>query len=246
MARFEWPEGARGAVSLSFDDARPSQVANGAPIFDARGVRATFYASPGNMHMRLEDWKAAAKAGHEIGNHTVRHPCTGNFQWSEGELALENYDLARIEEELMQAGTIIKDAVGVTPETFAYPCGQTHIGRGEGVTTYVPVVARLFKAGRLFRSEHVNVPGYWNLAALGGVDSDGFTFGQYREWAERAAIAGGWVLFAGHDIGTGGHQVSIAKELDRFCAWLKEPGTDLFVDTVANVSKWILSRGNAG
>jgi len=245
VARFEWPDGARGAVSLSFDDARPSQVANGIPIFSKHGVKATFYASLAGMHSRLEDWKAAAQAGHEIGNHTVRHPCTGNFQWSGGEAALENYTIERIEEELLQAGTIIKEAVGVVPETFAYPCGQTQIGRGADVTTYVPVVSRLFKAGRLFRSEHINVPEYWNLAALGGIDSDQFTLGQYREWAERAAMEGGWVVFAGHDIGTGGHQVSVAKELDRFCGWLKEPGSGLYVDTVAGVANWIRSKGNA-
>jgi peptidoglycan/xylan/chitin deacetylase (PgdA/CDA1 family) len=242
---FAWPNGARGAVSLTFDDARSSQVAEGIPLFNSRGVKATFYASPAGLHMRLDEWKAATKDGHEIGNHTIHHPCTGNFNWSNGVKALENYTLPRMEDELRQAGAIIRDAVGVEPETFAYPCGQTHIGRGEQVTTYIPVVARLFRAGRLFRSEHVNVPGYWNLAALGGIDSDQFTFGQYREWAERAAMAGGWVVFAGHDIGNGGHQVSIARELDRFCTWLKEPGTGLFVDTVAGVSKWVTSQSSA-
>src|SRR2546422_8938664 len=40
---FPWPGGARAAVSLPFDDARPSQVAVGLPIFDRHGVKVTFF-----------------------------------------------------------------------------------------------------------------------------------------------------------------------------------------------------------
>ena len=43
---FPWPEGARAAVSLSFDDARPSQVDVGLPIFDRHGVKVTFFLVP--------------------------------------------------------------------------------------------------------------------------------------------------------------------------------------------------------
>ena len=38
---FPWPDGARAAVSLTFDDARPSQVDVGLPVFDRHGVKVT-------------------------------------------------------------------------------------------------------------------------------------------------------------------------------------------------------------
>jgi hypothetical protein len=43
------------------------------------GVRATFYVSPENIEQRLEGWKKALDESHEIGNHTLAHPCTGNY-----------------------------------------------------------------------------------------------------------------------------------------------------------------------
>src|ERR1022692_4817337 len=75
--QFRWPEGKRVAVSLSFDDARASQVDVGLPLLDKYGVKATFYVNPtgDKWTTRLAGWKKAAAEGHEIGNHTMSHPC---------------------------------------------------------------------------------------------------------------------------------------------------------------------------
>src|SRR5690349_2574380 len=70
-----WPNGAKVAISLSFDDARLSQPDAGIPMLDSFGVKATFYLNPGPMKERLEGWKKAVAAGHEIGNHSTTHPC---------------------------------------------------------------------------------------------------------------------------------------------------------------------------
>ena len=59
-----WPDGAKVAVSLSFDDARLSQPDAGIPMLDSFGVKATFYLNPGPMKERLEGWKKAVAAGH--------------------------------------------------------------------------------------------------------------------------------------------------------------------------------------
>jgi len=42
---FHWPQGKRAAISLTFDDARASQVDNGIPILDEYSVKATIYFS---------------------------------------------------------------------------------------------------------------------------------------------------------------------------------------------------------
>ena len=41
-ADFAWPEGKRAAVSLSFDDARASQVDTGTALLNRYDVKATF------------------------------------------------------------------------------------------------------------------------------------------------------------------------------------------------------------
>ncbi|NQT50540.1 polysaccharide deacetylase family protein, partial [bacterium] len=99
-ASFAWPEGQRAALSLTFDDARLSQVDRGIPILDSHGAKGTFYVSPGSARQRLEGWRAAVAAGHEIANHSLNHPCSGNFPFAR-EKALENYTLDEMERELL-------------------------------------------------------------------------------------------------------------------------------------------------
>ena len=93
---FTWPEGKAWALSLSFDDARLSQLNLGIPLFDRTGVRVTFYVLPGPLQQRLDDWKAVLNSGHEIGNHTINHPCSGNFEWVTEEKDITNYSLDRM------------------------------------------------------------------------------------------------------------------------------------------------------
>jgi len=73
--RTVWPGGARGAVSLTYDDALNSQLDNAVPQLEARGLRGTFFLTEENIGDRLADWQAVARAGHEIADHTVHHPC---------------------------------------------------------------------------------------------------------------------------------------------------------------------------
>jgi hypothetical protein len=90
--KFSWPEGKQCTITLTFDDARLSQIDFGIPLLDKYAVKATFYISPDDFVKRAEGWKRAAQNGHEIGNHTMSHPCTGNYAFSR-ENALEGYTL---------------------------------------------------------------------------------------------------------------------------------------------------------
>ena len=53
---FRWPEGKRAAVSLSFDDARLSQVDTGLELFRRLGIKATFFLESTNIERRLAGW----------------------------------------------------------------------------------------------------------------------------------------------------------------------------------------------
>src|SRR3712207_2828818 len=69
---FPWPAGKKAAVSLSFDDARLSQIDTGMALFARYGVQATWYVSLPNVEQRLSGWRDAVAEGHEIGNHTLQ------------------------------------------------------------------------------------------------------------------------------------------------------------------------------
>src|SRR5713101_5746724 len=144
---FQWPNDKRAAVSLSFDDARASQVDTGLAFLKREDVKVTFFVNPGAVEKRLAGWMQAVADGHEIGNHSLTHPCTGNYAFS-ARNALEDYTLQMMARQLDEANDEIQKLLGVKPTTFAYPCGLKFVGRGRDVKSYVPLVAERFLVGR--------------------------------------------------------------------------------------------------
>ncbi len=241
--RFRWPDGRRAALSLTFDDARPSQLDPGLPILDAHGVKATFYVSPANLERRLEDWKAAVATGHEMGNHTLTHPCSGNFRFARGK-ALEEMTLEQMEADILGGNEAVERMLGVAPATFAYPCGQKFVGRGEGVVSYVPLVARHFVAGRGAFNESHNDPRWCDPAQLFGMGMDDRPFARLKALLDRAAEDdGGWLVLFGHDVGPqGGHQVTRSDALDELCAYATDAANGIWIDTVEAVGRYVEER----
>jgi peptidoglycan/xylan/chitin deacetylase (PgdA/CDA1 family) len=243
--KFSWPKGKKAAVSLTFDDARPSQIDNGMLVFKARKVRATFYIQTGNVAQRLAGWKKAVKDGHEIGNHTMTHPCTGNYAFSRKN-ALEEMTLDDMAREIDTASREIEDALGVRPESFAYPCGQTFVGRGRDLRSYVPLVAERFLTGRLWLGEAANDPEVCDPFQLLAVESDGKTFDELKPLLESAAAEGRWLVLAGHEIGDGGFQTTLTKTVDDLCRYATDPANGLWIDTVGTIGRYVIDkRGGA-
>jgi peptidoglycan-N-acetylglucosamine deacetylase len=235
---FAWPTDKRVAVSFSFDDARLSQVDVGVPILNGRGVRASFYVIARGVEARLDAWKAAVAAGHEIGNHTVNHPCSGNFAWSRAR-ALEDYTLEKMEEEFVGANKQIVDLLGVTAKTFAYPCGLQFIGRGQNQKSYVPLVDKHFLAGRGFREEAANAPTYCDLAKIGAFNFDASPYEEVISRIQAGAKIGDWVVFAGHEVGESGGQTVNADLLDKVCAYCQDPANGVWIDTIQTIAQYV-------
>ncbi len=235
---FTWPDGRRAALSLSFDDGRKSQVDNGLALLDRHNVKATFYVVPSAVERQLEAWKKIVASGHEIGNHSLNHPCTGNFAWSR-QKALEDYTLEKMRDELEQANRRIKELLGVTPLSFAYPCGQTFVGRGVDTRSYVPVVAALFGSGRTWQDETPNDPGFCDLAQTTGVEMDGRDFEQILPILEKARETGQWVALAGHDIGPDGTQTTRVAMLEKLMRYTNDPANKIWVAPVGTIAKYI-------
>jgi len=194
---FKWPEGKKAAISLTFDDARFSQVDTGTALLDKYGVKATFFVVPSSVEQRLDGWKKAVANGHEIGNHTMTHPCTGNFLWSRKN-ALENYSINDIQNEITECNTRIKELLGVTAEVFAYPCGQKFVGRDTNTKSYVPLISKMFILGRGWRDEALVDPLFCDLSQVSGIEMDGKSFDEILPLIEEAKKNGQWLILAGH------------------------------------------------
>jgi peptidoglycan-N-acetylglucosamine deacetylase len=241
---FHWPTGKKGAISLSFDDARPSQIDKGIAILDRYGVKATFYVSIPNVRDRLAAWKQAAANGHEIGNHSLTHPCTTNyFSYSlVHKDGLEDYTLKMMQGELDEANTAIEHLLGIRPTTFAYPCGQKFVGRGKSVKSYVPLVAERFIVGRGWNEEMPNVPAVCDLSQVMGMSIDNMDFAQAKKLVDNTVVNEQWLILVGHNIGKPGFLSTDSSTLQDILRYAQNPDRGIWIDTVHAVGSYVLQE----
>ena len=105
----------RPLLSLSFDDGFDPVYTNGLPLFQKYSVPTTqfiptgFIDQPGRFTRNMV--QGFAKAGHEIGSHSVTHP------------ALTSLSKNQIDQELLQSQQDLFAITGIKPTSFATPYG---------------------------------------------------------------------------------------------------------------------------
>src|SRR5215217_1268917 len=99
--------GKKCAVSLTYDDALNIDLDKVIPALDSVKLKGTFYliASSRAFTNRLKEWKVAASHGHEIGNHSLFHPCASGpgRSFVTAEYDLKIYSIRRINDEMRMA-----------------------------------------------------------------------------------------------------------------------------------------------
>ncbi len=128
-----WPNGAKAALALTYDDALDSQLEAAVPHLNALNLRGTFYISLGfdDREEKIKAWREVAAAGHELGNHTLVHPCRGSLpgrSWVQPNRDLDTYTKAQLMAEIKDANTLLTQIDGKSERTFAYTCGDTTVG----------------------------------------------------------------------------------------------------------------------
>lgn len=178
------------------------------PLLNARRLQGTFYLCPrgDDYRERLAPWREVAEQGHEIGNHTLSHTCSRNFQAAPRPRAgLEAMALDDIEADILAAEARLRDVVPEHgPRSFCYPCYMTHVGEGLTRRSYVPVVAKHFVAGR-GGGEYgfFNHPYNIDLHCLTSTSAQAMEPAELIGLAELAARRGHWCVLTFHGIGVG-------------------------------------------
>jgi len=238
---FKWPRGCECAISLTFDDGLPSQLKVAIPLLDKYGIRATFYLCPSgsDWRERLKPWRKVAEEGHEVGNHTLSHPCSCNFPFA-SERCLERLTLKEIEADILEAQRRLEALTGRTPSTFAYPCYQSYVGRGASRSSYVPVVARYFIAARgLGEKPWSNLPLRCDLHYLWSWPAERMSAAEMIGLTELTAMKGGWGIFTFHGVNEGHLPVS-KYDLELFLSYLIENEHRIWVAPMVEVAKYVI------
>jgi peptidoglycan/xylan/chitin deacetylase (PgdA/CDA1 family) len=181
----------RPFVSFTFDDFPVSALENAGPILLEHGARGTYYVSlgllgrdsPSGALAGPDELRRLASAGHELGCHTLDH--LDGWATNAKQL-LESIDANR-----RAAQSIVP---GVQLQTFAYPVNGPRVG------TKRAIGARFLccrGGGQYANPRHVD----FNYVRSFFLDARaGYDLAPVRDLVERNRRAGGWLVFATHDV----------------------------------------------
>ena len=233
---FTWPENYLCAVVLTYDDGLDCHLDNAIPALDRHSFKGTFFC-PGHsasLYQRVDEWRSIVTIGHELGNHSLFHPCDGKkFDWVKPETDLNNYTLDQIISELRVANTLLKAVDGKEDRTYAYTCSDFEAG-GE---SFVEEVRDLFIAARGGGPipESMEDLDYHYVPSWGVIDPTGEELIEYvKEAKEKRTIA----VFMFHSVGGGYLNVS-SEAHEELLSYLEKNKDVIWTDTFINVMKWV-------
>ena len=236
---FEWPAGAVAAVSLAYDDAVPSHLDHAIPDLDRHGLKGTFYLTLASdtLDLRQEEWRAAAARGHELGNHSLFHPCAkskAGREWVEPWHDLDQIPSQAMVERIRLANLMLKALDGRTERTFTPPCGDLEAGG----KNYVALVKPMFVAVRVSGSgviTEMETMDPYAVPVEGPVGVDG---AHLVALVEEAGRLGTMVNFTFH--GIGGDHLAVSRQAhDELLQFLADHRDRYWTDTFLNIMQYV-------
>jgi peptidoglycan/xylan/chitin deacetylase (PgdA/CDA1 family) len=232
-------KGKKAAVVITYDDAIDQHLDNALPVLDSLGLKATFYItgfSP-SMKQRLSQWKKVAEKGHELGNHTLYHPCIGNTagrEWVKKDYDLSRYTVQRMLDETRATNVLLQALDGKTRRTFAFTCGDTKIGD----SSFIEPMKKDFVAARAVRNEMHPISNI-NLYDVDCYLVNGHTAGQMMAWVKEAIEKNALLVLLFHGVG-GGNGLDVSVPAHRqFLQYLKRTEKDIWVAPMIEVADYI-------
>lgn len=231
-AEFKWPNGEKAAISLSYDDALNSQLDNAVPTLNTYNIKVSFYLMLASeaLSPRLDEWRALATQGHELGNHTIYHPCSAsrpNRDWVQPHADMDKRTVEHMQAEIAVANAFLKALDGKTERTYTPPCGDLNTKDGN----YIPAVRSTFVA---IKGDDANLPSGFSSYIL----PNGQSGKELISLVENAAKNGGLVNVIFH--GIGGDHLSVSTEAHgELIKYLAENRKTYWTDSYINIMKYV-------
>lgn len=231
-------QGKKCAVVITYDDAIDQQLDNAVPVLDSLGLKATFYvtAFSASMQNRMYDWKKLAEKGHELGNHTLFHPCMGGKgrEWVRADYDMKNYSIQRMIDETRMTNVFLQALDGKVKRTFAFTCGDMKIGD----SSFINAMKKDFVAARAVRNEMHQL----NKIDLYNVDCymvNNNTAEEMIAWVKKAIETNSLLVILFHGVGGGnGLDVSLPNHR-QFLTYLKQHQNDIWIPTMLEAAEYI-------
>lgn len=235
-AQFKWPNGAKAAVVFTYDDGLDCHLDVAVPQLDEFGLKGTFFCTGNSpaLYERTEEWRTITKRGHELGNHTLFHPCDGTGQdWVKPEYDLRKYTPEQIVAELKTANTLLKAMDGKTDRSYGYTCSHFVAGGLD----FTDSIKNIFVAARCDGPIPETMDDYktWKTPSFMSVDP---AIEDLIAQIEEAKAKGTIVVFMFHNVG-GGYLNTAADVHEKLLQYVSENRDYLYSDSFINVMKYV-------
>lgn len=242
QAQMKWPEGKKAAIMLTYDDGLASHRNIVVPQLDKKGFKGTFYLYGQTLTWQdIPEWRKISRTGHELGNHSVYHPCMGNNKDATLCTSLEYYTVKTMLREIAVMNQFLYSIDGDTVRTYAYPCGQTEAG-GEDYS--VPLgqsgLAMFARGGGgdplITDFEHLNFLRIPGNAAKTGESAD-----RLIDFVKKVVENKGMGVLIFH--GVGGDYLDISAETHQeLVDYLAKHSADIWVATFREVMEYVAKQ----
>ncbi|HCL05283.1 MAG TPA: chitooligosaccharide deacetylase [Chitinophagaceae bacterium] len=232
--------GKKCAVVITYDDAIDQHLDNAAPLLDSLGLKASFYitAFSNSVQKRMNEWKNLDNKGHELGNHTLFHPCVGGKgrEWVKPEYDMRSYTVQQMIDETRMTNLFLQALDGKTKRTFAYTCGDMKIGD----SSFIHAMKNDFVAARAVRNEMHKI----NEIDLYNVDCymvNNHSAEEMIGWVKKAVASNSLLVILFHGVG-GGNGLDVSLSAHRqFLTYLKQNEKDILIAPMVEVASHIQS-----
>jgi peptidoglycan-N-acetylglucosamine deacetylase len=227
------------AVVLTYDDALSVHLDKVLPVLDSAKIKATFYVYGNSVvfQNRIDEWKSLAMSGHELGNHSLFHPCNGNTkgnEWVKNDYDLQYYSIERLLDELKLANTLLKTIDGKNRRTYAYPCGDKIVEN----KNYKDTLQHIFPAARgttvgLNKFSEIDL---YDIKIYPANDKTGDELIRIVQEAKKERAM---VVFMFHGVG-GGHELNISlEEHNKFIRYLNEKRKSIWTAPLIEIVEYL-------
>lgn len=242
QAQMTWPNGKTAAIVLTYDDALRSQLDVAVPQLAKARLRGTFFLDGDITPDDMLRWRAVARAGHELGNHSTNHPCPRAMLPDRTQYLTDDYDLSRMLGEIAVMNNVLFGIDGKRSRTYSVPCSQMLVG-GVDYTDALRdgrLVKYVRTGGDAWRSVVTDVKALdlFQVPSYGPVDKpDGAALIAY---VERVHTARGLGVLQFH--GTGGDYLEVSAEAHQALVDHLRRHPDIWVAPFREVMDYVATR----
>lgn len=228
-SRFTWPGGQKAAVVLTYDDAARTHLDTVVPQLAEAELRATFFLNATFPARDAARWRDAARAGHELANHSLLHPCPASTFAMDPRYHTEGYSVAATLREIEAMNTMLAAFDGERERTYAVPCSRPLAGNQDYTEALAKSgLVRFIRAGEAGDSIVANPRALdrWRVPSRGFAENA--TGADMIAFVRQVQARGGLGVLTFH--GVGGDHLAVSAEAHRdLLQYLKAHGDEIWV-----------------